>query len=223
MAIISVVMLQYSCKSEEQTYEEQKEQEREAVKSFVGRNVLIVNGRDTLLNMGKMNVITEEEFESRSYTTDVRNNEYVLFRNSGIYMQIVREGAGKRIEHGENKKLICYFWEYNILGDSLQLTNKVMSVTVGPEYLNVSNNSGTFSGSIDLEMVPHSLMNSTYGDTNVPAGWLKPLEYVRVGPQTDSETRIAKVRVVIPHSSGQSHAKSLVYPCFYELTYQQER
>ena len=98
-----------------------------------------------------------------------------------------------------------------------------MSVTVGPEYLNVSNNSGTFSGSIDLEMVPHSLMNSTYGDTNVPAGWLKPLEYVRVGPQTDSETRIAKVRVVIPHSSGQSHAKSLVYPCFYELTYQQER
>jgi hypothetical protein len=221
LALISAVMLQYSCSSDEKTYSEQKEQEREVVKSFIGRNVIIVQGKDTLLNMGKINVITEEEFDNRNHTTDVSKNEYVLFANTGIYMQIVREGAGKRIDHGESKQLVCRFFEYNIMGDSLQLTNNVMSSAIGPEYLNVSNNSGKLSGSFDLEMVPPSLIYSTYSDTNVPEGWLKTLEYVRVGAQTDETTRIAKVRVIVPHSSGQSHAMALVYPCFYELTFQE--
>ena len=47
LALISAVMLQYSCSSDEKTYSEQKEQEREVVKSFIGRNVIIVQGKDT--------------------------------------------------------------------------------------------------------------------------------------------------------------------------------
>lgn len=177
-------------------------------------------GTDTLLDLGKIKVITEEEFENQDSTTNVEKNEFVLFSNTGVYMQIVREGTGKRIESGESRRLICRFWEYNIMGDSLQLTNRIQKYATSPEYMNVSNNSGYISGSFDLTMPTGSLMYSTYGDSNVPDGWLKPLEYVRVGTQTD-EKRIAKVRLIVPHSAGHSHAMASVYPCFYELTFQE--
>lgn len=211
-----------SCGSEDQTYGEQKEHEREVVSSFIKRDVVMMVGTDTLLDLGKIKVLTEEEFEKQDSTTKVEENEYVLFSNTGIYMQIVREGAGKRIESGENRRLMCRFWEYNIMGDSLQLTNWKPSFAYAqrPEFLNVSNNSGYLSGSFDLTMPTGSLMYSTYGDTNIPDGWLKPLEYVRVGTQMD-ETRIAKVRLIVPHSAGHSHAMASVYPCFYELTFQE--
>lgn len=215
-----VVLAQYSCGSEDQTYGEQKEHEREVVSSFIKRDVVMMMGTDTLLDLGKIKVITEEEFEKQDSTTNVEKNEFVLFSNTGVYMQIVREGTGKRIESGESRRLICRFWEYNIMGDSLQLTNRIQSYATRPEYLNVSNNSGYISGSFDLTMPTGSLMYSTYGDSDVPDGWLKPLEYVRVGTQTD-EKRIAKVRLIVPHSAGHSHAMASVYPCFYELTFQE--
>lgn len=215
-----VVLAQYSCGTEDQTYGEQKEHEREVVSSFIKRDVVMMIGTDTLLDLGKIKVITEEEFENQDSTTNVEKNEFVLFSNTGVYMQIVREGTGKRIESGESRRLICRFWEYNIMGDSLQLTNRIQKYATSPEYMNVSNNSGYISGSFDLTMPTGSLMYSTYGDSNVPDGWLKPLEYVRVGTQTD-EKRIAKVRLIVPHSAGHSHAMASVYPCFYELTFQE--
>ncbi len=216
-----VGILLCSCGSEDETYAEQKEQERNVVRSFLERNVVIKMGDEVLLDLGKINVITEEQFVDKDSTTDVQNNEFVFFESSGIYMQIVREGAGKRIESGENRRLICRFWEYNIMGDSLQLSNRIPSYATRPEYMNVSNNSGYISGSFDLTMATGSLMNATYGDTNVPDGWLKSLEYLRVGGQTKEETRIAKVRLIVPHSAGHSHAIAGVYPCFYELTFQE--
>lgn len=215
-----VVLAQYSCGTEDQTYGEQKEHEREVVSSFIKRDVVMMIGTDTLLDLGKIKVITEEEFENQDSTTNVEKNEFVLFSNTGVYMQIVREGTGKRIESGESRRLICRFWEYNIMGDSLQLTNRIQKYATSPEYMNVSNNSGYISGSFDLTMPTGSLMYSTYGDSNVPDGWLKPLEYVRVGTQTD-EKRISKVRLIVPHSAGHSHAMASVYPCFYELTFQE--
>lgn len=218
--ILSAVMVLSACGSEDKTYGEQKEEERKVVKSFINRDVVMKMGQDTLLDLGRIKVITESQFESQDSTTNLDNNEFVLFANTGVYMQIVREGTGKRIGKGENRQLICRFWEYNIMGDSLQLTNRIPSYATRPEYLNISNNSGYISGSFDLNVPTGSLMNSTYGDTNVPDGWLKALEYVRVGAQTD-EKRIAKVRLIVPHSAGHSHAISGVYPCFYELTFRE--
>ena len=215
-----VVMAQYSCNKEEKTYGEQKKHEREVVKSFINRDVVMMIGNATLLDLGKIKVITEEEFVNQDSTTKVEDNEFVLFTNTGVYMQIVREGTGNRIEPGENRRLICRFWEYNIMGDSLQLTNRIPKYATRPEYMNVSNNSGYISASFDLTMPTGSLMYSTYGDSDVPDGWLKPLEYIRVGVQTD-ETPIAKVRLIVPHSEGHSHAMGSVYPCFYELTFQE--
>lgn len=220
LALALVVFAQYSCGSQDKTYGEQKQYEREIVNSFINRNVVMTVGPDTLLDLGKIKVITEEEFENQDSVTNVDENEFVLFATSGIYMQIVREGAGKRIAMGENKRLICRFWEYNMMGDSLQLTNRIQSFATRPEYLNISNNSGYISGSFDTTVPTGSLFYSTYGDSNVPEGWLKPLAYVRVGKQMD-ETRIAKVRLIVPHSAGHSHAMASVYPCFYELTFQE--
>jgi hypothetical protein len=222
LGVLGIAFLCLSCSKEQQTYSEQKEQEREVVSSFLNRKIVVKLGADTLLNMGKIKVISEEQFINQDSITNVADNEYVFFSNSGIYMQIVREGAGKRIEHGENRRLMCRFWEYNILGDSLQLTNRIQKYAARPEFLNVSNNSGYISGSFDIKVETGSLVNSTYGDTNVPSGWLKPLEYVRVGAQTDAENRIAKVRLIVPHSAGHSHALASVYPCFYELTFQED-
>ena len=108
-----------------------------------------------------------------------------------------------------------------MMGDSLQLTNRVMKFAVNPEIINVSNNSGYISGSFDLTVPTGSLIYKAYGDTQVPDGWLKALEFLRVGPQTTDENRIAKVRLIVPHSSGHSHATASVYPCFYELTFQE--
>ena len=217
IAVFAIV----SCSSEEKTYGEQKKQEREVVSRFINRNVVMMIGNDTLLNLGKINVITEEEFDLQDSTTNVENNEFVLFTQSGVYMQIVREGNGKRIEPGESRRLACRFWEYNMMGDSLQLTNRVMKFAVNPEIINVSNNSGYISGSFDLTVPTGSLIYKAYGDTQVPDGWLKALEFLRVGPQTTDENRIAKVRLIVPHSSGHSHATASVYPCFYELTFQE--
>lgn len=217
IAVFTIV----SCSSEEKTYGEQKKQEREVVSRFINRNVVMMMGNDTLLNLGKIKVITEEEFDLQDSTTNVENNEFVLFTHSGVYMQIVREGNGKRIEPGESRRLACRFWEYNMMGDSLQLTNRVMKFAVNPEIINVSNNSGYISGSFDLTVPTGSLIYKVYGDTQVPDGWLKALEFLRVGPQTTDENRIAKVRLIVPHSSGHSHATASVYPCFYELTFQE--
>lgn len=221
MAFAFVVLAHFSCGTQDKTYGEQKQHERNVVNSFIERNVVMMIGSDTLLDLGKIKVITEEQFEKQDSVTDLEKNEFVLFSNTGVYMQIVREGAGERIEHGDSKRLICRFWEYNMMGDSLQLTNRIQKYATMPEYLNVSNNSGYISGSFDLTMPTGSLMYSTYGDSNIPEGWLKSLEYVRVGAQKDEEDRVAKVRLIVPHSAGHSHAVASVYPCFYELTFQE--
>ena len=78
-----VILAQYSCGSEDKTYGEQKEQEREVVSSFIKRDVVMMIGTDTLLDLGKIKVITEEEFEKQDSITKVEDNEFVLFSNIG--------------------------------------------------------------------------------------------------------------------------------------------
>ena len=49
------------------------------------------------------------------------------------------------------------------------------------------------------------------------------MSYVNLGRQVSAEEGIAKVRLIVPHSQGQTDATSNVYPCFYEITYQEMR
>ena len=67
------------------------------------------------------------------------------------------------------------------------------------------------------------VMYINYGSTAVPSGWLVPLSYINLGRYTSSDAELAKVRLIVPHSAGQSNAVQSVYPCLYEITYQRGR
>lgn len=215
MVVTSIAVV--SCGQSDTSYAEQKKRESKAIESFVKREVVIVHDGDTLLYIGKINPITEEEFVNQDSTTNLERNEYVRFSRTGIYMQIVRKGTGTYIGRNETRQVSARFWEYNILGDSLQLSNVNGAYIGNPEVMNISNNYGTFSGSYDTTSPTGSLIYNMYGNSSVIAGWLAAMPYLRLGRQSGEEG-VAKVRLIVPHSQGQVHATTNVYPCFYELT-----
>ncbi len=58
---------------------DQLERETEAINSFIVKK--------------RINVISEEQFAKQGNTTDATKNQYVLFPNTGVYMQIVEKGT----------------------------------------------------------------------------------------------------------------------------------
>lgn len=203
--LLAVIALA-SCKDTE-TYADQKKKERSAIDRYIA-------------NKG-INVISESEFHANGCTTDVSKNQYVLFDNTGVYMQIVRQGCGEKLQDGERTTMLCRFNEYNLLeGDEvLQLTN-MKAYTYLVEEVNVENTSGTFTASFNSNS---SLMYTRYGSAAVPSGWLVPLTYIKLGIPASEDEEIAKVNIIVPHTQGQVDASSNVYPCLYEITYQRGR
>lgn len=180
-----------------ETYADMKEKERKAIEAYIKSEGI--------------NVITLDEFYAQDSTTDVSRNEYVLFKDNGVYMQIVRKGEGLPIADGERAEVIARYYEVNIKeGDTL--TGNLYDAS-NPDMLTIENKSGTYSGSFTL-----GYMYSAYG-SSVPSGWLVPMPYINIGRKEP----IAKVRLIVPHSEGQSTATSYVYPCFYEITYRKGR
>lgn len=198
--LMLVVMLFCACNDEE-TYGDKKEKERNAISRYISDNGI--------------NVIDENTFEAQGQTTDIAANQYVYLEKSGIYMQIERKGSGSVLEENKQVNLLCRYTEWNIMDNAMQSRDDYaprsydkMTVTrVGSQY------TASFVSGVML---------STYG-ASVPAGWLIPLQYVRVGRQTDAEDGIAKVNIIVPHTQGQAYAMSSVYPCAYTITYQRER
>ena len=223
LAILLGGMWLISC-SDDETYAEKKEKERKAINSFLERDVCIFGEEgDTICNIGKIKVITEQQFYAQDTLTNLEENEYVLFGSTGIYMQIVRKGPGEKLVSGQSKRIICRFIEFNILGDSLQLRNDVNYWHSNPDILDAENNSGTITASFNTDYNGGGAMYMIYKNTSVPTGWITPLSYINLGRQTTPEERIAKVRLILPHSAGQTDATTNVYPCFYEITYQEMR
>ena len=223
LAFCAVAAALCSCDDDE-TYADQKEKERKAIAAFLNRNLILLDAQgDTLLNMGKIKVISEQQFINQDSTTNLDENEYVLFTNNGVYMQIVRKGPGEPIRSGETKRVICRYFEYNILGDSLQTSNQTPYWATNPEVLDVSNNSGTINASFNTTLNGGGAMYMIYKNVSVPNGWLVPLNYINLGRQKSEDEGIAKVRIIVPHSEGQTDATNNVYPCFYEISYQEMR
>ena len=217
-----------ACKDDE-TYADQKKKETKAINAFLKRDPLILLGadEDTLLNTPAITVISQEQFEAQDSMTDVSKNEYVLFKNTGVYMQIVRKGVGEKLKSGDSKRVICRYWEYNILGDSLQSSSKTPYWMTNPDIMDVSNNSGTISASFNIDNTQGGPMYLLYGVSNnnskaVPTGWIVPLSYVNIGRQMGEEG-IALVRMILPHSQGTPTATNNVTPFFYEISYQETR
>lgn len=203
LTLLAIVALA-SC-SDSETYADMKKKERSAINRYIANQ--------------KIKVISEDVFNAQNQTTNVDKNEWVLFEGTGVYMQIVREGCGEKLKDGSRAIVLCRFNEYNILeSDSALQCNNIISYNWLVEKMTVKNTSGTFSGTFDKES---SLMYNTYSSTAVPSGWLVPLTYIKLGRPASATDEIAKVKLIVPHSMGQSNASQNVYPCMYEITYQQ--
>ena len=188
-----------SC-SDSETYADKKNKERSAISQYISEHGI--------------KVISEEKFNKDS-TTNVENNEYVLFENTGVYMQIVRQGTGRKLLHGEAAELLIRFHEWNILGDSLQWSNINQTYAYLADKMVVYNSYGVFTASFTSGM-----MYSRYG-SYVPSGWLVPLTYIKIGRQSSAEDEIAHVKLIVPADQGTETATTYVYPCHYDLYIQE--
>lgn len=206
LAFMGLAMM-VSCDDDE-TYADQKERERDAINAYIVKEGI--------------NVISEGQFAEQGYTTDLEKNEYVLFENTGVYMQIVREGCGEKLKNGETATVLCRFDERNLLTDTLQLSNNNLYWSAVVDKMTVNNTSGTFTAWFDANS---SIMYSYYGggSTSVPNGWLVPLTYIKIGRPSKPEEQIAKVNIIVPHTQGQYYASMNVYPCLYTITYERGR
>ena len=189
---ISVSMA--SCKNTT-SFADLKKAERAAIEAFLTEH--------------EISVITPEEFFAKDSVTDVSKNEYVLFNDNGVYMQIVRKGEGNRVAEGTTRSVLCRYTEYNLETLDTTSTNKYSSSIV--DKMLVTNDSGTYSGTFTSGYMLNSYSSS------VPAGWMVPMPYIFL---TRNSANIAKVRLIIPYSSGTTTAMQSVVPYWYEVTYQ---
>jgi hypothetical protein len=202
LLIMVVAAILMSCNSYE-TYGEKKDKERNAINAFIREKGITV--------------ITESQFAQQDSTTDLSKNEYVYLSKTGIYMQIVRKGCGEKLEEGKSVGILCRFQEFNIMEDTVQLSNELVSRSTYLDKMNVTRVGGTLTGSF-----LRGLMMSAYSTTSVPNAFLVPLNYVNIGrPQKDGD-ETSKVKMIVPHTQGQTNAQQYVYPCLYTLTLERE-
>ena len=207
--VVSTSILTTTSCNEDETYAEQKDKEKKAIGLFLEDNDFV----------GKITPITEEQFYAQDSMTDLSKNEFVRFNDDGIYMQIVRKGNGpSMVELAKERKdstvtrpLICKFLEYDIEGADTTYSNIYLSSINDKMLCTYSHYGRSYTASFT-----EGIMQSAYGST-VPKGWLKPLDYIRLTKVAGEE---AKVRLIVPHSSGTSNASGYVLPFYYEITYQ---
>ena len=199
LMLIAVVLS--SCNDYE-TYGDKKEKERNAISKFIADS--------------SFTIITEEEFVKNGYKTDLERREFVKLDKSGVYMQIVRGGCGDILADGETTNIVCRFRERDILNDTLQAYNDVSAYAGIPDIMHISRTGGTYTASFTS-----GVMYSFYG-ASVPAGWLVPLPYIKVGRPQSMEDECSKVRLIVPHSQGHSTATSYVKPYYYIITFERE-
>ena len=208
LALVPTVLTVQSC-SDSESYAEMKKKEKKAIAAFIKDNDFV----------GPITVISESTFYEQDSLTDTTNNEFVLFNEDGIYMQIVRKGEGQtavemameREDSTVNFRVLCRFFEYDIEDADTTYSNYYTPSVVDKMQCSYTHSSRTYTGSFT-----EGYMYTYYG-SSVPEGWLKPLDFIRLTRQTGS---IAKVRLIVPHSSGHTTAASYVLPYYYEITYQ---
>ena len=206
-AAVGISMINTACTSYE-TYAEQKEKEKKNIENFINNNELV----------GKINVISESQFEQQDSTTNLERNEFVLFEDDGVYMQIVKKGGGKSIKElarempdsTVSKVILCRFLEYDIQNSDTTRLNIYTTSIVDKMLCTYS----LFSRQYTASFTEGYMMQES---SSVPKGWLKPLDYIGL---TRDPGNIAKVRIIVPHTSGTVTAVNYVMPYYYEISYQ---
>lgn len=202
LSMVGIVAFLASCDNHE-TYADKKAKERDAINRYIIDSAVTV--------------ITENEFINKGYTTDVSKNEFVLFSSTGVYMQIVRQGCGEKIKDGETVMVLSRYKERNLMSDTLLSSNDNLTYSAIAEKFRVTRTGSTYSA---LFVAGNSLMYDLYKTTSVPSGWLVPLSYIDLGRPEKEGDQVAKVRLIVPHSQGQSYATANVYPCLYDISYE---
>ena len=211
--MIAVAAVLASCNNYE-TYGDKKEKERNAISQYISSH--------------NITVISEDQFVLQGYVTNLNRNEFVKLDKSGVYMQIVREGCGNKLEEEKTVNVLCRFMEQNIKTGDVMVRNDVhASMSSIGSNIDVSQFLDKMSvqrlGTNITASFISGMMYRYHGSASVPGGWLAPLNYVKIGrPENDGE-ETAKVRLIVPHSQGTADASSSVTPCYYEVTYQRER
>ncbi len=199
--LILVAVALTSCNDYE-THGDKKEKERNAITKFIADSAFVV--------------ISEDEFVRNSYKTDLSRHEFVKLDKTGVYMQIVREGCGEKMKDGESVTLDCRFSEFDILNDTTVNWNNTFATASIPDRMSVSRASGTYTATFISGMM------TKFYSSSVPAGWLVPLNYIKIGRPQSMDEECAKVRLIVPHTQGHAYASSNVCPYFYTITYQRE-
>ena len=202
--VLGIGLVFQSCDNSK-TYAEMKDDEREAIKRFIELN--------------DIKVIDEEQFEAQDSTTNLATNEYVLFEESGVYMQVVERGKGELLEDGRHEILARYVEErINEDGSSDTISlNTLANVSGGhPDEFILTKQDNSLSASFSTT----GAMYETHGSAYVPTGWLLPFNYLKVGRRIADRSII---KLTLPHSQGTSTASGQVIPCYYEITYQLSR
>lgn len=194
------VSLNTNEEEQKDSYEELKDREKAAINNFIKLN--------------DMKIISEAQFQEQDYSTDVSKNEYVLFANNGVYMQIVRKGCGSVLQSNETKSILVRFSEQNIL-DPTDIRNNFNATAVDQMMI-------TYQGGTYIATFVEGLMFSSYG-SSVPNGWLTPFPYIKIGSSISPDEEIAKVRLIVPHTLGHQYATMNVIPYYYEITFQLSR
>ncbi len=199
--VVSVITIA-SCNNHE-TYADQLDRENNAINAYIVKSGI--------------NPISEEQFAKQNNTTDTTKNQYVLFASSGVYMQILEKGAGSIVQNSETARVLVRFSEYNILTDTIQLSNKNLYWSNIVDKMSVTNTQGTYTASFNSTS---SLMTKAYGNTSVPSGWLVPMPYINIGRLINANDKLAHVKLIVPSQQGQAYATRGVYPCMYDITFQ---
>ena len=205
LIMIAAIAILASCNDYE-TYGDQKEKERNAISKFIADS--------------SITVISEDAFVQQGCKTNLTRNEFVKLDKSGVYMQIVRQGCGTKLQDGETAYLVCRCREFDMMEDTVRVITNVSYAAACPDIMRVSCTSGTFTASFTKSVAYN--MYFYYNSAAVPAGWLVPLTYVNVGSPENETDEIAKVRLIVPHTQGHMSATQNVTPFYYELTYQRE-
>lgn len=177
------------------------------------------------INDQGIQVLSESGFDP---TVKMTENQYVLFQSDGVYMHIDSLGTGSTIynrldsltaKNGEARLVVLTrFLEYSLQYRDTMITNFYYNAS--PEqfyyaksstsYVGSSNNTyGKFFDDSSITSSDYSMI--TYYGSSVPAGWLKPLQYVGDG---------GRVKVIVPSKMGTSTASTNVLPYYYELRFQ---
>lgn len=200
VAILASSVAFISCDDEE-TYADQKEREARQIRKWISDNDIdVISLSDFLKDTVTNNPETGPDFT---------RNEYVLFEDNGVYMQIVRRGTGKIMQSGDRWKMNARYVErYVSNGDTLSMNH--YSSDSEPDVMFVERTGDNYTARF-----LSGVMYKMYSSPAVPSAWIMVMPYIK--PKLLNGESSALVRLIVPHNQGTQTASANVYPTFYEI------